>query len=119
MADQDFDHVPLDLDSSQARAAMDRAIALATAARGAGMLGDATAWTNYELEISNAVRDTLTDDLEQLVDRLVWAFHGLATVAGAAATYAGEASKQDPLAVDKAIRRVIADVRPSHGPSGG
>jgi hypothetical protein len=118
MADQDFDHVPLDLDSPQAKAAIDKALALTTAARAAGMLGDATAWTNYELEINNAVKDTLTDDLEQLVDRLVWTLHGLATVAGAAAYYAGEANREDPLAIDRAIRAVIEDVRPSHGPSG-
>jgi hypothetical protein len=118
MADEDFDHVPLDLDSSQARAAIDKALALATAARSAGMLGDATAWTNYELAINSAVRETLSDDLEQLVDRLAWTLHGLATVAGAAAYHAGAANKEDPVDVDQAIRRVIEDVRPSHGPAG-
>jgi hypothetical protein len=118
MADQDFDHVPLDLDSLQARAAVGQALALATAARSAGMLGDATTWTNYELEINRAVRETLTDDLEQLVDRLAWALHGLATVAGAAAYYAGLANKEDPLEVDLAIQRVIEDVWSSRGPSG-
>jgi hypothetical protein len=118
MAEDDYDHVPLDLDSPEARGAVEEAFKLAAAARGAAIaIGNAEAWTNYELEINRVVRETLTDPLEQTVDRLAWALHGLATVAGAATYYASLASGEDTLATDLAIQRAIDAIKPGSGPS--
>jgi hypothetical protein len=80
MAD-DFDHVPLDLDSPEANAAIEKARELLAAARDARAAGTAEAWTNYELAVTRLVAETLTDSPEETVDRLAWALHGLATVA--------------------------------------
>ena len=82
MAEPDYDHVPLDLDSPEAQAAVEAANELAAAARAAAAAGTPQAWTDYELAITRAVREILADPLEQTVDRLAWSLHGLATVAG-------------------------------------
>jgi hypothetical protein len=81
MAEPDYDHVPLDLDSPEAQAALEAARELAAAARDAAVAGTPQAWTDYELRVNRAVREILTDPLEQTVDRLAWSLHGLATVA--------------------------------------
>jgi hypothetical protein len=82
MAEPDYDHVPLDLDSPDAHAAVGAAHELAAAAREAAALGTPQAWTDYELRINRAVLEILADPLEETVDRLAWSLHGLATVAG-------------------------------------
>jgi hypothetical protein len=78
-----YDHVPLDLDSSEATEAEARAHTLVNAARSAIAEGTPEAWTDYELAINDAVKQILSDSLEQTVDRLAWALHGLTTVAAA------------------------------------
>jgi hypothetical protein len=82
MAEPDYDHVPLDLDSPAAQAALAAARELAEAAREAAARGTPQAWTDYELRINRAVLEILADPLEETVDRLAWSLHGLATVAG-------------------------------------
>jgi hypothetical protein len=104
MADADYDHVPLDLDSDQARVALAAAFKLVTAARGAAAEGTPQAWTDYELEVNRAVREILTDPLEQTVDRLAWALHGLATIA---AHYAGLASRTGAIEIDATIQWIL------------
>jgi hypothetical protein len=81
MPDDDFDPVPLDLDSPEARAAIEKAQELIAAAVTARSAGTAEEWTNYELAVNKLVAETLTDSPEVTVDRLAWALHGLATVA--------------------------------------
>jgi hypothetical protein len=81
MADDDFDHVPLDLDSPEAHAAIEKARELVATARAARAAGSAEEWTNYELAVTKLVAETLSDSPEVTVDRLAWALHGLATVA--------------------------------------
>jgi hypothetical protein len=117
MTDDDYDHVPLDLNSPEARAAVTRAFALAAAARTAATARSAQAWTDYELEINNVVRETLADPLELTVDRLAWALHGLATVAGASLYYTSLASQDDPREVERAVQHVIEAFEPGSGPS--
>lgn len=117
MAEDDYDHVPLDLNSPEARGAVAQAFKLAAAARDAAAVGSPEAWTNYELEVNRVVRETLTEPLEQTVDRLAWALHGLATVAGSATSYAGLASGEDPLEIDVAIQRIIEALGTSAGPA--
>ena len=117
MAEDDYDHVPLDLDSPEARGAVAEAFTLAAAARDAASAGSAEAWTNYELEVNRVVRETLTESLEQTVDRLAWALHGLATVAGSATRYASLASGEDPLEIDRAVQRAIDAIKPGTGPA--
>jgi hypothetical protein len=79
-----YDHVPLDLDSSEATDAAARARALVSAARTATAEGTPEAWTDYELAINDAIKQILSDSREQTVDRLAWALHGLTTVAAEA-----------------------------------
>jgi hypothetical protein len=117
MADDDYDHVPLDLSSPEAQAALTRAFALGAAARGAAMARTAQAWTDYELEINRVVTETLTDPLELTVDRLAWALHGLATVAGASVYYASLANQEDPHEIELAVQRVIEAFEPGSAPS--
>ena len=118
MADDDYDHVPLDLSSPEAQAALTRAFELGAAARVAAMARTAQAWTDYELEINRVVSETLADPLELTVDRLAWALHGLATVAGASVQYASVASQEDPRESERAVQRVIEAFEPGSGRSG-
>jgi hypothetical protein len=109
MAEPDYDHVPLDLDSPDAQAAVARALELAAAARRAAAEGTPQAWTDYELVINGAVKGILSESLEQTVDRLAWSLHGLATVAAAAGSYASRTAGLPAAEIDVTIRRVIAE----------
>jgi hypothetical protein len=89
MSEPDYDHVPLDLDTPEAEDALAHARTLASAARTAAAEATPQAWTDYELAINGAVKEILSDSLEETVDRLAWSLHGLATVAAAAGSNAG------------------------------